>query len=337
MRKFIISLFFLPGFLSLPARAADGLADHAPERYVVVKGDTLWSIAARFLKDPWRWPELWRMNREQVKNPHRIYPGDVLVLDVSGGSPVLRLAERTVKLNPRVRSEPTKEAAIPSIPPSAIEPFLTRPRVLEKKALEAAPRIIATQDNRVVLAAGDLAYVEGLSKDQGRNWEIYRPGRALVDPDTQETLGYEATYLGQARVERFDKLSTVRITQANQEVGRGDRLFPAEERVFQPYVPHAPEKPVTGRIIAAYHGVSEVGQNAIVVIDRGARDGLEPGNVLQVLSSRVQTAYTDREKVDLPREPSGLVFVFKVFDRVSYALVMETRRPVAVLDLVRNP
>ncbi|MFH1605547.1 MAG: LysM peptidoglycan-binding domain-containing protein [Pseudomonadota bacterium] len=216
------------------------LQDNAPDRYVVVQGDTLWSIAGKFLKDPWRWPEMWKLNQEQIKNPHWIYPGDVIVLERAAAQPVLRLGD-AVKLSPRVRSEDTSRQAIPSIPPKVIEPFLSRPLVIEPNGLDKAPRIIAAQADRVYLGAGDVAYVGGIQNAKLDSlWQIYRPGKPLVDPETQKTLGYEAVFLGDARVTRTGDPATVRIFAAQREIGKGDRLVAAGPLTLNSYAPHAP-------------------------------------------------------------------------------------------------
>lgn len=345
MRNAIISLILLASVCSVGAYAEDlPLVGNAPDRYIVVPGDTLWGIAGKFLQHPWQWPKLWRMNREQIKNPHRIYPGDVLVLDRSGAEPGLRVARETVKLTPQVRVEDTGRDAIPSIPASAIEPFLSQPLVVEANALDAAPRIIGTKDARVVIGRGDSAYAQGLAQDKGLLWQIYRPGKALIDPDTKEVLGYEAVYLGDAKVTKFGDPSTVDIVRSRQEISRGDRLVPVPGLMFNTYAPHAPDKEVRGRIIAAYEGVTEVGRNAIVTVNRGTRDGLEMGHVLAISragdasSFRAYAMKGEKEAaIKLPEERVGLLFVFRTFDRVSYALVMQTQSPVHVSDVVQNP
>jgi hypothetical protein len=326
------------------------LKDDRPDQYKVVKGDTLWDISGRFLEKPWRWPEIWKMNQDEIKNPHLIYPGDVIVLDLSGANPKLRLARgnerETVKLSPTARSEDLAAKPVPAISPAGLEPFLSRPLVIEEYGLANAPRIVATQEDRVALGAGGKAYVTGITSDKGNRWQIYRPGKALVDPETGHLLGYEATYLGEVRVVTFGEVSTVEIVKSTQEIVRGDRLVLASETAFPSYVPHSPQHDVRGRIIAAHEGVAEVGQNAIVAINRGARDGLEVGHVLAILRSGhvVQSPRSDGEDprsvktaVRLPDERYGVLFVFRTFDRVSYGLVMEVDRPVQLLDLVRNP
>lgn len=344
MRTLIVTLILLFGFSSLASATDIELQDGHPDRYVVVKGDTLWGISGRFLKQPWRWPEIWKMNREQIKNPHWIYPGDVIVLERVGGKPQLRLERgqpETIKLSPRVREEPI-EQAIPSVPAAVIEPFLSKPLVIEAEGLENAPYIIGNSESRVILGAADVAYAQGIKANDPRYWQIYRPGRPLIDPDTEEVLGYEAIYLGDAKVTSDTTPAAIEITRSVQEVNVGDRLVPLSEKVVNAYVPHAPEKTVTGRIISAYGGVAEVGQNGIVTLNRGVRDGLEVGDVLAVSrhGREVRTIRDNEptsETVRLPDERYGLLFVFRTFDRLSYALVVQTSRPVHVLDDVQNP
>lgn len=316
MRKTIISLILLMTPF-MPALAADAgaLKEDAPDRYVVVPGDTLWSISGRFLKDPWKWPELWKMNQEQIKNPHRIYPGDVIVLDRSGQEAQLRLVEgrdtagrgATIKLSPKARAEPLKDAAIPAIPPSVIEPFLSRPLVVGQTELDSTPFILATQENRVAIGAGSVAYVEGLTPEQGTIWQVFRRGDALVDPDTREILGYLAIYLGEARVLRFGDQSTIEITKSQQEIYVGDRLLPAAKDLptFS-YVPRAPLKSVRGRIVTTYGNLGETGPAGIVALSKGTADGLEVGHVLAIYRSQSTAQYEMRMSALFGREgPSG--------------------------------
>ncbi|MGH8702150.1 MAG: LysM peptidoglycan-binding domain-containing protein [Burkholderiales bacterium] len=296
-----------------PAWAADAsaLREGAPDQYVVVPGDTLWGISGRFLKDSWRWPELWRMNQEQLRNPHRIYPGDVIVLDRSGAEVQLRLLKAddpaavaaaaaapprdTVRLSPRTRAEPLADKSIPAIPPSVIEPFLSRPLVVGKDELEAAPFVLATQENRVAIGAGSVAYAEGISKDKGDVWQVFRRGDALIDPDTDEILGYLATYLGEARVIRRGDPATLEITKSAQEIYAGDRLLPAaKEKPTFSYVPRAPGKPVRGRIMSTYGNLGETGPLGIVALSKGSNDGLEVGHVLAIYRSQSTLRYGTR-------------------------------------------
>jgi len=294
MRKAIISLILLltPGASALAADAA-ALKEDAPDRYIVVPGDTLWGISGRFLKDPWKWPELWKMNQDQIKNPHRIYPGNVLVLDRSAQEARLRLLQtETVKLSPTVRAEPLAAKEIPAIPPSVIEPFLSKPLVVGQTELDSAPVIRATQENRVAIGAGNLAYAEGLAKDKGEVWQVFRRGDALYDPDTKETLGYEAIYLGDARVLKFGEQSTIEIIKSAQEIYIGDRLLPVSKA--QPtfaYVPRAPQKSLRGRIVSTYGSLGESGPTGIVALSKGSRDGLEVGHVLAIYRSQTAARY----------------------------------------------
>ena len=327
MRKAIISLILLMTPLAArPALAADAsvLREGAPDQYIVVPGDTLWGISGRFLKDPWRWPDLWRMNQEQLRNPHRIFPGDVIVLDRTGAEVQLRLLKAddpaaaaaaaaagapgvaaptptpvpprdTVKLGPRVRAEPLADKAIPAIPPSVIEPFLSRPLVVGQDELDSAPRVLANQENRVAIGAGSIAYVQGLDSDRGLVWQVFRRGDALVDPDTSETLGYQAIYLGEARVTRRGDPATIEITRSSQEIYAGDRLLPAAKEIptFS-YVPRAPWRPVRGRVVSTYGNLGETGPAGIVALSKGARDGLEVGHVLAIYRSQSTLAYGTR-------------------------------------------
>ena len=351
MHKSIIAAVLLVALTSTSIRAQQRpdviLQDNAPDRYIVVHGDTLWSIAGKFLKDPWRWPQMWKLNQDQIRNPHWIYPGDVIVLDRSAPQPELRLGD-AVKLSPRVRSEDTSRQAIPSIPPKVIEPFLSRPLVIEPDGLDHAPRIIAAQADRVYLGAGDVAYVGGIpNAPLDSLWQIYRPGKALVDPENQKTLGYEAIFLGDARVTATGDPATLRIFAAQREIGKGDRLVAAGPLTLNSYAPHAPASSIQGRIIGTQGGLRETGQKYVVTLNRGKSDGLEPGHVLALLRlgrTNIERTRDPRwfrpdnvEATKLPDERYGLVFVFRVFDRVSYALVMSASRPVLNDDVVTTP
>lgn len=340
MRKSIISMILFVGlFFSLSARAADiELQNNIPNRYVVVPGDTLWGIASHFLKDPWLWPQIWGLNREQVKNPHKIYPGDIIVLEKTPDGSRLRLASEiaVIKLSPKVRAEESGVTAIPSIPATAIEPFLRRPLVIEKDGLANAPLVLGTSDNRVILNTGDIVYVSGLSKDKGSAWQFFRPGKTLIDPDNGQILGYEAIYLADAKVEKFADISAVSIIRSVEEILKGDRLAPTPATTFNNYAPHAPDRVIKGRIISVYGGVTEIGRGSIVTLSKGTRDGLTAGNVLAVYR-KSQTLSPEREVVQLPDERTGLIFIFQVFEKVAYALVMQSTQPIQVLDAVQTP
>ena len=353
MRKSTIVALLAAALTATPLlaqqQAQSGLQDHAPDRYVVAPGDTLWSIAAKFLKDPWRWPEMWKLNEQQIKNPHYIYPGDVIVLDRSGTKPELKIEMGpTVKLEPRIRVEESGKRPIPSIPPNVIEPFLTKPLVIEPDGLDNAPRIIAAQADRVYLGSGDVAYVSGIKDAKVDSmWQIYRPGKALVDPESDKTLGYEATYLGEGKVTRSGDPATILIMGAQREIGVGDRLVAAGPLTLNYYAPHAPAAQIHGRVIATRTGLRETGAQNVVTLNKGKKDGLEPGDVLALLRlGRTSVERTPShkwfqpdkvEETKLPDERYGLAFVFRTFDRVSYALVMSSSRPVLIGDVVTTP
>ena len=317
------------------------LADDAPDSYVVKKGDTLWAISGKFLKEPWRWPEIWRLNRDQIRNPHLIYPGQVVVLDRSGATPALKLGQ-PVKLEPKVYAEPSVQP-VPSIPQQVIEPFLSEPLVLEAGSFDAAPKIIATQEDRVMVGPGSMVYVTGISAGS-KAWQVFRPLRPIADPETGELLGYEAFFLGNARVVREGEPATVEIVSAKQEIATGDRLVPAATPDIVAYAPHAPDKDIQGRIVGIYAGIAsgETGRNYVVTLNRGKRDGIEIGNVLAIYRHGRDITYrqpdqTQKEHYRLPEERYGLVFVFRTFERLSYALVMDSSRPVVPDDIVRTP
>ena len=346
MQKFIISLIccFLPAFA---LAAIPEIRDNAPDRHIVVKGDTLWDISAKFFKDPWKWPQIWGLNKDTIKDPHWIYPGEIIVLDRTTGtlsigaeakvaSPVAVSSDNVVKLSPKVRAQNSEHNAIPSIPAGDIAPFLSRVLIVEKNELAGAPTLVGTYEQRVILGKDDIAYVKGLPESKGALWQIYRPGKAMLDPNSKEVLGYEATYLGDAEVEKFADLSTIKITKSVQEINKGDLLIPASGEFARNYVPHAPERQFAARVISIYSGVSQAGQSAIITLNKGRRDGLENGHVL-ALYRKGETIKEKSQDVSLPDVRYGLLFVFRTFDKVAYALVMQTRLPVELLDSALNP
>lgn len=369
--------------ISLPLNAQEiELNNNHPERHTVVKGDTLWGISGKFLKDPWQWPKVWRFNRSQIKNPHLIYPGDVVVLDKSGKNPRLSLLHETITLDPHAVEEPIDKIAISTIPLSVIHPFLHQPLVIEKDQLATSPRILASQENSVVLSPGTRVYIKGINEGDPLNWHVYRPGKNLVDPDTKQVLGVEANYLGNAKVVKYGDPVSADITKAKEEIFTKDRLVAIGDEVTTNFVPHAPESAISGRIISVLGGVAEGGPQSIVTLNRGTNDGIEVGHVLAInrygrivkdaeyvkskevskpklkeLNFDVKTApdgskIVDFEKkpqevngqpalepgmVKLPDERIGLLMVFRTFDRVSYALVMQASQPVYELDSVNTP
>ncbi len=319
------------------------LADNAPDRHVVVRGDTLWDISAKFLKEPYRWPEIWRMNKDQIKNPHWIYPGQVVILDRSGAEPRLRLGQsvgQNVKLDPKIYVDQENQA-IPSIPQQVIEPFLSRPLIVDEEGLKNAPKIIAIEEGRVYLGPGGRGYVSGMTGD-AKLWQVYRKAKPVLDPATQEVLGYEAVYLGTAKLTAKGEPATIEILSAKEEIGLTDRLAPTGRPEIVSYVPHAPTQPINGQIAAIYGGVNQAGRNSIVTLNRGTRDGLEVGHVLALYRNGGEVTYREDEgdrktEYKLPAERYGLLFVFRTFDRISYGLVMSVTRPVVVSDFVRTP
>jgi hypothetical protein len=359
------------------------LAANAPDRHIVVKGDTLWGIAGKFLQEPWRWPEIWRLNKAQIKNPHLIYPGDIVFLDYADGRPRLRLgkpvgASGNVKLSPQVHSEPI-DRAIPSIPANVIEAFISRPLVVDVNELQDAPRVIGTDESRVIMGNGDEIFVLGIKEDHSK-WYIYRLGAPLKNPlpPASETvteqdvlapvlrylrtptseeegaqpslgkaggkpgdvLGYEVNYLGAAQMKEPGEISTLEILSAKEEILKGDLLIPAEEPTLNSYMPHKADHDVAGQVVSIHGGVGASGKFSVIAMNLGQRAGIEAGHVLGIYTKR-ETVYENKEgrnkTVALPEKRNGLVFVFRVFDRVSYGLIMESARPTVVGDSIRNP
>ncbi|MEK8024603.1 LysM peptidoglycan-binding domain-containing protein [Pseudaquabacterium rugosum] len=330
------------------------LAPDAPDSYTVKRGDTLWDISRLFLRSPWRWPELWGMNLQQIRNPHLIYPGQLLELERVDGRARLRMGRRdgasglpTVRLQPRVRSAPLEDPAISAVSMQAIAPFLNEAQVLTREQLDGAPRIVATPDSRVLVTAGQTAYVRG-DLQGARDFMLFRETRPLVDPQTREVLGYEAAFVGTAEFQRPEDTSgalpvpaSFVLTSARQEAGVGDRLVPLPPRDYASYAPHAPQAPVDGRVVSVYGEAVAGGSNQVVAINRGTRDGLERGHVLAVWragkAARDTTLAGPGQAIQLPDERSGLLFVFRTFDRVSYALIVQAVEPVRAGDRFSQP
>ena len=357
-------LAVLPGWRDTAQRVASAgvplsaLAPNAPNAHTVRPGDTLWGLSTLFLSSPWRWPELWGMNLEQIRIPHLIYPGQVLVLEVVDGMARLRLAGgggaseplRTVRLSPRVRSEGLANGAIAAIPLNLIAPFLNEAMVFDRNELDSAPRVVAAQEGRVMVSRGETAYVRG-DLQGARDFRLFRELRPLLDPGTREVLGFEGRYVGTAELARSGGNTVVdgqaalvpatfRITSTRIEAGVGDRLSPVPQQEPVAYVPRPPAQPVDGRIVSLYGDGVRAGQNHTVTINRGQRDGIERGHVLAVLRtgrSLVDRTSADQAPLRLPDERHGLMFVFRVFDRVSYALVLNVQEPVRTGDRFTQP
>jgi hypothetical protein len=331
------------------------LAPNAPDSHTVRPGDTLWDISRLFLRSPWRWPELWGMNLDQIRNPHLIYPGQMLLLDKSDGTARLRLAQPidggTIKLSPRVRAEALDSSPIASIPMHLIAPFLNEAVVFDTNALETAPRVVAAQEGRVMMSRGDTAYVRGDLTDM-RDWRVFREPQPLRDPTTGEVLGFEARYVGTVEYVRKGETreldngkaeivpATFTVTSIREEVAIGDRLAPTAVQDYSSYAPHPPTDPVAGQIVSIYGDALTAGQNQIVAINKGATQGVERGHVLALWrdGQRVPDR-TDAKRpiIKLPDERHGLLFVFRVFERMSYALILTVQEPVKPGDRFTQP
>lgn len=323
--------------------------DH-PGAYTVVPGDTLWEIAGRFLEAPWRWPEIWRLN-PAIRNPHLIYPGDVLEVFYEDGQPRLRVATgdapapaaRTpdgrplIKLSPQVRVEALNRP-IPTVPLEAIQPFIDGSRIVDPADWQAAPYVIGTDGERVTFAVRDRLYARGLGPDQQR-WQVFHAGAEFTDPETGEFLGFQAIHAGDAVLEREGDPATLRVVRSLREIVPGDRLLPeADQEAVYRFVPHPPPPDTRGRILAVPDGVSLIGRYRTVVLNLGEADGLEPGHVLAVHDDGgTATDPVDGSTVRLPDQRAGLLLVYRVFDRASFALVTEAVRTIRVADRVSGP
>jgi hypothetical protein len=378
MKKFSTAALLLAVASAAASQAASGaettnprcaFLPNAPDQHVVVRGDTLWGISGRFLQHPWCWPEVWGMNREEIRNPHWIYPGQVVWFDRAAGR--LRLGKpvgdasaaaagddrgdsggvRTVKLSPQLRTEGLGQDAVPSIPSQVIEPFLSQPLVISEGELKDAPHIVATQEGRVNIGKDDKVYVRG-EIGTGTSFQVFRAGKPLKDPVNGNILGYEAAYLGTIKLERAarapNEAHSFNAVSVKEEMGVGDRLLPVPPTPIINYVPHPPEMQVEARVASIYGGVTHAGQNQIVSINRGKNDGIDIGTVLELYhygpevvdkSSGKFWAFGSfgRDTVKLPDTRYGNVFIFRVFDKVSYGLVMQVTDSVQVGDVAKSP
>ena len=342
-----------------------------PRQYTVKKGDTLWDISSQFLRDPWYWPEIWHKNR-QVQNPHLIYPGDVLTLIYVDGQPQITVdsteqapvdaatteqkttrtvTTRTVKTEgrslPVVKLSPTirkqgLNASVITIPGDAIRQFLTKPRVVTEEELESAPYILASSDNHLIMGQDNIIYVRGeLDKERVR-FTVFRPGEELIDPETEEVFGFEAVYAGEAHIKKYGDPSTARLTSTVREVLIGDRLLPVDKgKIDNIYYPRPPDRDVKGQVISLFDALFGIAKFQIAVINRGSRDGLEVGHLLETQSSGdvVEDDYSlrDRGEIKLPEKRSGLMMIFRVFNKVSYGLILESTLPINNHDVVATP
>ncbi len=329
------------------------LAPNAPDSHTVVPGDTLWGISSMFLKSAWRWPELWGMNLDQIRNPHLIYPGQQLFLEKRDGRATLRMGSagdgapsNTVRLSPRVRASALDNGAIAAIPLHLIGPFLNEAVIFNSDELDKAPRVVATQEGRVMVSRGETAYVRG-DLSGARDFRLFRQLVPLRDPITKEVLGYEGRYVGTAELTKAGGTdgaaivpATFKVTSTRLEAVAGDRLSPVPQQELLSYVPHAPSGNVEGRIVSVYGDGLKAGQNQVIAINRGQRDGMERGHVLALWRAGVNTTDKvsgDKAALKLPDERHGMLFVFRVFDRVSYALILNVQEPVRAGDRFTQP
>jgi len=346
IRKLFITATLLFSLLSQSLWASpdfsEKFADNYPERYTVVKGDTLWDISARFLKSPWLWPEVWHAN-PQVANPHLIYPGDVIGLVYIDGQPRISTIQAgpengVVKLSPKVKATPIS-TAIPTIPLDAIASFLSDNRIVMPADMDAAPYVLMGKEQHLITAAGDTVFARG-DIEGAERVAIYRAGKQFVDPDTNEFLGLEAKSIATTEVSAVNnEVISLEVLRSNEEIRQGDRLLPTEDRVINStFMPSKPEFDIRGKMISVNTGVGNIGQYNVVVVNRGTRDGLKEGNVLAIYKNGgvVRDPYT-KEKIELPKERAGIMMVFRVFDKISYGLILKATRPLAVMDEVRTP
>jgi hypothetical protein len=324
-----------------PLQAQDNLAlkDGHPTTYIVKKGDTLWDISGMFLESPWKWPEIWHIN-PQVANPHLIYPGDKLSLVYINGQPKLVVSRnKDIKLTPQVRISDL-DLAIPAIPLDAISPFLTDSRVVDGSLLNAAPYVLTGKSGHIVSGAGDELFARGKFAEGQEAYSIVRPGQAFVDPETEELLGYQAMSVATAKVIDLDgDIANLALNQTSQEVRRSDRLLIDEERrINTTFYPSAPDDDVEGYLIAVEGGVSQIGSMDVVVINKGAREGLDVGHVMAIyrVGENVRDPVTG-EIVKVPDSRAGLLMVFRTFEKVSYAIVLKASHALSVMDKVKTP
>lgn len=319
------------------------IADNAPDSYVVKKGDTLWAISGMFLKQPWRWPEVWKMNQDQIRNPHLIYPGQIVVLDRTNGTLSLgrSVNNGTDRLSPQIY-ESDASSPIASISMDAIRPFLVEPQFGEEGDSSRLPTVVAAQEERVLAGAfGDTIYAKNLGA--GEAWDIYRRGKAIKDPVSEKLLGYEAQFVGTAKVTQpaeGGKAAELSVVNAKHEILAGDRLAPAAKSDLVAIPPHAAPAGLNVFVASVYGGVDIAGRNSVIALSGGRNAGLEPGHVVALARTNGKITYRadgDNEKISLPDSRLGVAYVFRTFDRLSYALIMDSKGPVRVGDKVQAP
>ncbi|WKE65697.1 LysM peptidoglycan-binding domain-containing protein [Gallaecimonas kandeliae] len=342
------------------------LKNDFPKTYVVKKGDTLWDISAKYLKNPWLWPKLWQSN-EQVDNPHLIYPGDKLSLVIIDGVPQL-VRKPMVKLSPTARVI-EKDKAIPTLPTNQIRTFLTHQQIVDDDLLKGAPRVTGGADRTKRLTDSMEMYAKGDKIDEGRLYGVYRKGNSYVDPKTGEDLGTEAILVSVVKAmdvrtlkvsddedAQSFQLASLKVEQVEREISQGDYLLPLDDHSLPVYFqPHAPGALVEARIIDSSRKTRALGKYDVVVLDKGARDGIDPGMVLEAKRDgakvlvKDKTEYeedasvfdrwfsSDEETVTQPSEAIGQMMVFRTFDKLSLALILKAEKPIREMDLATNP
>ncbi|MED5523157.1 MAG: LysM peptidoglycan-binding domain-containing protein [Pseudomonadota bacterium] len=345
------------------------LKNDFPESYVVKKGDTLWDISAKYLKNPWLWPKLWQSN-EQVDNPHLIYPGDKLSLVIIDGVPQL-VRKPMVKLSPTVRVVDKKDA-IPTLPTAYIRNFLTHQQIIDEDLLAGAPRVTGGADLTRRLTSNMEMYARGDNLVNGRLYGVYRKGNHYIDPETKEDLGTEAVLVSVVKTEDIQKvqigdaedgktfdLASLKVVQVEREISPGDYLLPLDDHELPVYFqPHAPGALVDARIIDSSRKTRALGKFDVVVLNKGARDGIDPGMVLDARRDGATVLMKDKVEykedasvfdrwfssnkpsevtVVQPSEAIGHMMVFRTFDKLSLALILKAEKPIREMDTATNP
>ncbi|PWF54951.1 LysM peptidoglycan-binding domain-containing protein [Massilia glaciei] len=352
----LVGAALLAGVMATPAQAKARceFRANAPDQHTVVKHDTLWDISGKFLEHPWCWPQVWGMNKAQIRDPHWIYPHQVIYLDRANGRLTLVRpgngsadSNGITRISPQIRTEGMGLDAIQSIASNVIEPFLSQPLVVDEATLGKAPRIAATREARVTMGKDDTAYVKG-ELNGISSFQVFRPGTPLRNPDDNKILGYEAVYLGTVKLQKEAKpgvdVHTFIVASSKMEMSVGDLLVPSPPLPIRNYVPHEPDQKINARVVSVYAGVTHAGQNQVLSINRGSVDGVDVGTVLQLYNvgkvvkdtggklSRMGNTPTIR----LPDEHVGTLFIFRVFDKISYGLIMQVTEPVEVGDVARS-
>lgn len=330
-----LAVMALLSFTSAFADSDSPFRDNHPTRYVVQKGDTLWDVSEQFLKDPWHWPLVWRKNRK-IENPELIYPGDLLVVTSN-----YRI--KTIRLNSKASPKTYKkrlERAITTIPPHIIDPFLTSAMIIEPGELDQAGRVLSGAEDELLLGKYTKFYARGMASTDAERYRLFRIGRNLNNPESGELLGVESIHLGDARMDTAGSdVSKLQVISSNQEIRPADRLLPVTQETPLPYYqPHSPDEKITGWIIHAPRGVDEVGRFDVVIVTGGTREGLEEGHVLKAMYHReTRKDPVTGEEYRIPDEVSGLMMVFRTFEKLSYALVMESTRAIKMGDRFESP